>query len=286
MKVMVTGSAGFIGQRVIRALEAAGHQYVRVDRRDSVAPVDLMMISRRHFHDVGAVVHLAALADVSGNWNHDGTRERLYEDNIFATIALLESMPAVPIIFASTAAVYGDAPGRPSYETDVPQPGSPYAATKLAGEALVQAYAARRGTPWYALRLVAAVGAGYTHGHIKDFVAQAKGGHVRPRTAGAVRRSAVHVDDVADTIAALVQPGHPSGIYNVSSSEAWSWRDTVEIMKGGGRFTVHDDATTERGWVGDPLVSVSGDKAGGIHECARPIADGVREALAALGWGS
>jgi UDP-glucose 4-epimerase len=284
--ILVTGSEGFIGKRVVRALLEEHHEVIAIDRADPQHPRDLCEMPK-HLR-VDAVVHLAAHADVSANWESDAERAALYRDNITATITLMEAVHCTgPIVFASTATVYGDSPGRPSMETDVPVATSPYAASKLAGEALLQAYAHHSGVPLYCLRLAAAVGHGYSHGHVVDFVRMAKLGVIAARTAGNVRRSVVHVADVADLIAQLVLGRDPAGIYNVASGQ-WSWRDTVDVMREvrpRAPLVVHaPDPQVERGWVGDNLVSISNEKLLSIYHPRRSIRHGVVEALHDLGW--
>src|SRR5215212_9970364 len=49
--------------------------------------------------------------------------------------------PVMPVVFASSCAVYGDDPALPMHESMLPVPVSPYAASKLAGEGLCAVYA-------------------------------------------------------------------------------------------------------------------------------------------------
>ena len=116
------------------------------------------------------VFHLQANADV----RHGLERPRVdLEQNTIATSNVLEAMRAAGatrIAFSSTGSVYGEPEVFPTPE-DAPFPvqTSLYAASKLAGEGLIGAYAHGFGFTGVVFRFVSILGERYTHGHVFDF---------------------------------------------------------------------------------------------------------------------
>ena len=125
---------------------------------------------RRAFEGCDWVFHLQANADVRHGLEHP--RQDL-EQNTIATAAVLEAMRAedvTRIAFSSTGSVYGEPELFPTPE-DAPFPlqTSLYAASKLAGEGMIGAYAHGFGFTGVVLRFVSILGERYTHGHVYDF---------------------------------------------------------------------------------------------------------------------
>lgn len=156
MRVLITGSSGQIGTNLALRLLADGHTVFGVDRRvntwTSAFPTllqDLAVPQREFAGGIGGapyppcdvVVHLAANAKVYELVEHP---HRALE-NINITFNVLEYCRAqgVPVIFSSSREVYGDIRRYITEETsaDFSFTESPYSASKIAGEALVYAYA-------------------------------------------------------------------------------------------------------------------------------------------------
>lgn len=154
--VLVTGGAGFLGQRVILQLAAAGHRgrlisldrSTRSDMPDSVLQVvgdfnDRALISRLFDqHAISHVIHLAAI--VSGQAEADF--DLGLSVNLEATCGLLEQARASGqcprFVFASSVAVFG--PGIDCVDdTTEPRPVSTYGFTKLVGEQYVTEFSRR-----------------------------------------------------------------------------------------------------------------------------------------------
>lgn len=266
MKIVVTGHQGFVGHHVGAALIARGHAVTGIDDlrsggrlagpgyRASILEEDFTEVP---LHDVDAIVHCAAHADVSRNWESIRQRTTLWMNNVDKTLLLMERARNAGIkrvVFISTLAVNGPAI-------------SPYAASKIAGEALVRCYA----PSWHILRLGTVMGEGYHHGHVADFVRMAKeGGVVRAKSSGIPARSCVHALDVADAVCEEIVKDATS--LREMSGGLWSPRDTVRVMGCKAEWAAEDF-----GWAGD-VAPIS------PHTCARSIGDGVRDALRALGW--
>jgi UDP-glucose 4-epimerase len=221
--VLITGGAGFIGSNLAARL-AAGGDRVRVIDDLSIGqrayldgvPHELVIGSvadratvRAAVEGVDAVVHLAARAGID-----DSVRDPVgtFEANVAWSIGVLDAARLAGVrrfVFASSNAATGDhAP--PSDETDLPQPRSPYGASKLAIEGYVGAYAATYGLATCSLRFSNAYGPRSLH---KRSVVAAwlraaiKGETIVINGDGRQTRDFIHVDDLASAvIAALDAP--------------------------------------------------------------------------------
>lgn len=285
MRILVTGGCGFVGSHIVDAL-VDGNEVDVIDRLDwgaqwanEHAYLIAQQLQTIPQQNVDLVVHCAAHADVSRNWDSMLERSKCWSDNVDATMHLLERLPQrTHVIFLSTCAVYGDTPL--GTEEEACTATSPYAASKLAGEALVQAYGHARKSRWHVLRLGCVVGNRYHHGHVADFVRMAKLGQLRPRNNGQSTKSFVHVADVVDAVQTCIRQDVPNGVYSCIG-EPWSPRDTVRVM---GAEAIWPDNT--HGWIGDPMAIASQTKLAPWFIPERRIEAGVRDALKSLGWPS
>jgi UDP-glucose 4-epimerase len=166
VKVLVTGAAGFIGSHICRRLVAEGHDVVGFDdlsaghvgNLSDVPDVDLVEGDLR---DADAVEKAAAGCDAI---LHYGARksvprsirepETFTDVNVGGTLNVLLAARERPttVVFASSSSVYGDQDVYPLREDLEPRPRSPYAATKVAGEALVRSWWHSYGVPTVTLR--------------------------------------------------------------------------------------------------------------------------------------
>jgi len=284
-RFLVTGGAGFIGSHVVDALLAEGADVVVYDnfrtgrkeflvdaiaRGASVVKGDLLDQDRltEAMHGCDTVIHLAANADVRHGLEHP----RLdLEQNTIATSNVLEAMRAQGvrrIAFSSTGSVYGEPEIFPTPE-DAPFPvqTSLYAASKLACEGLLAAYATGYEFTAVIFRFVSILGERYTHGHVFDFW-KALGEdptHLRVLGDGRQEKTYLYVADcVAGILRGLVEHDSQPGtvIYNLGHTETVIVDDSVahicaelgvrpRIEKTGGR----------RGWTGDsPLIHLECSK--------------------------
>jgi nucleoside-diphosphate-sugar epimerase len=169
---LVTGGAGFIGSHLTEALIALDAQVRVLDDlsggdTDNLTPSAAVDDGRITFikgsilnQDVvskavegcDAVFHQAALGSVPRSVE----LPRLYcEVNIMGTLNVLEAARAAKVrrvMFAASSSAYGDSPTLPKIETMPVLPKSPYAASKVADEALMRAYADSYGLDTACLR--------------------------------------------------------------------------------------------------------------------------------------
>jgi len=207
-RVLVTGGAGFIGRRVVRALLETGADVTVADLRpfpdDAVHSVvgdlcDPSVVASAVRPGTDAIFHLAAVTSVLRSIEDPVGTYRL---NVDATASLLEqarNRDVAAFVLASTNAVTGDV-GRATITEQIPlRPLTPYGATKAAGEMLVNCYAASYGMVGTSLRFANVYGPGMEE---KDsFVprlmrAARDGTRVQIYGDGTQIRDLVHVDDI------------------------------------------------------------------------------------------
>jgi UDP-glucose 4-epimerase len=199
---------------------------------------------------------MAANADVRFGTEHP---RKDIEQNTIATFHLLEAMRAKglrEIVFASTGSVYGDTCVVPTPE-DAPFPiqTSLYGASKLACEALIQAYCEGFGFRAWIFRFVSILGERYSHGHVFDFYQQLRQDPARLKVLGdgKQRKSYLYVSDCVDAMSKAVQQSKEKvNIYNLGTNDYCSVDDSIvwicrelmvqpAIAYSGG----------SRGWIGD-----------------------------------
>lgn len=159
MRVLVTGGAGFIGSHLIeKLLEEPDIQLVRVvdnfstgDRKNlqpflskiEVIEGDLVEngVCERSVRGIDVIFHEAAIPSVSRSVEFPA---ETHWNGAHLTMVLLENARRAGVrrlVFAGSSSSYGDTPELPKHEDMPPRPCSPYAATKVACEQYVRAYA-------------------------------------------------------------------------------------------------------------------------------------------------
>ncbi len=163
-KILVTGSAGHLGEALVRTLQARGDQVVALDVLASPFTTHVGSITDRAFvarciNGVDAVIHTATL-----HKPHVATHSRqdFVDTNITGTLNLLEEAVAQNVgrfVFTSTTSVFGNAlappPGDPAAwitEDVTPVPKNIYGVTKMAAEDLCQLMHQKLGLPCLVLR--------------------------------------------------------------------------------------------------------------------------------------
>ena len=279
-RACITGGAGFIGSNLADRLIADGVEVVIVDdfrsgRREFLADVlhrpgvrliegDVLeqAVLREALEGCDWVFHLQANADVRRGLEHP---RRDLRQNTIATAGVLEAMRAQGvsrIVFASSGSVYGEPEAYPTPE-DAPFPvqTSLYGASKLAGEGLVQAYAAGYGFTGLICRFVSILGERYTHGHVFDFFCALKRDPTRLRVLGNGRqeKSYLYIGDCISAILAAARRHHDepgAHIYNLGTEETVLVDDSVRIITEHLSLSPAIEHTGgRRGWTGDsPLI--------------------------------
>ena len=167
-KFLVTGGAGFIGSNIVEELLKRGH-FVRVldnfatGKRENLKEfekdIELLEGDIRSYHivrqavkDIEVILHQAALPSVPRSINDPITTN---EVNVMGTLNILDAAKDAGvrrIVYASSSSVYGDNPELPKREDMFPNPLSPYAVSKLAGEKYCNVFSRLYGVETVTLR--------------------------------------------------------------------------------------------------------------------------------------
>lgn len=308
-RILVTGAAGFIGSHTTDQLLAAGHAVVGADnfrtgRRENLAAAQRSTAFALHEIDVArpgaldalvaaerpdAIIHLAALVSVQESITDPGLNFLL---NVQATQLVAEAArkhKVGRVVFASSAAIYGDTTELPITENTEKKPISPYGAAKLSSEALLLGHGAAYGITVRCQRYFNVFGprqdpASPYSGVISIFDRRYREGKaVTIYGDGRQTRDFIAVRDVARAnVIAATRPGVVSGAANICTGRETSLLDVAAIfarLYPGSAAPVHAPART--GDIVRSLGAADRAKAELDFTANTSVADGLAELAAA-----
>ncbi|PKL60799.1 MAG: GDP-mannose 4,6-dehydratase [Methanomicrobiales archaeon HGW-Methanomicrobiales-4] len=169
-RYLITGGAGFIGSHLCRALIARGDRIIILDSLESGHMnniSDLIPDNRVEFiedtilnesrvlslcHDVDGIFHLAALVSVQRSIDDPRLNHMVNVDGVFNILDSARRCNVHKIVFASSAALYGNSYSPPHKESFPADPLSPYAVGKYSSEVYSSVYARLYGMETVCLR--------------------------------------------------------------------------------------------------------------------------------------
>lgn len=281
-RCLVTGGAGFIGSHVADRLVALGYRVRAVDNlstgheanlADLEGEIEFLRgdlceaeVCRRAVEKIDVVFHLAALPSVPRSLQDPWAS---HSANVNGTMRLLEACRAAKvrrIVYSSSSSVYGDTPALPKRESAEPLPRSPYAASKLAGEQYVLAFARAGLIEGVALRYFNVFGPRQSPRSayaavIPAFLLAA----LEQREAalfgdGTQTRDFTYVDNVVDAnVLAATAPGETvtGNVVNVGAGTRTSVLDLIDLVEQiTGRGLAYQQLPAREGDVRDSLASL------------------------------
>jgi UDP-glucose 4-epimerase len=311
-RYLIVGGAGFIGSHFTDRLlgdpatEAvtlydnfsSGREwhYARwvEDRRLSVVRADVhdqdRLTDAMRGRDV--VIHLASNPDIARAITEPAID---FDEGTALTHAVVEAMRRTgvgTILYASGSGVYGDLGEAEASEDHGPLiPISTYAASKLAGEAMIAAYSFMFGLVGRAFRFGNVVGPRQTHGVGFDFVRRLATDPTRLRILGdgSQSKSYVHVSDVVEAVlTALRRETRPYQVYNVATLDYVTVLEiadmAVQVAGLPAETVTYEFTGGDRGWKGDvPVVRLNSDRIRSLGWANRlTAADALRASLQEL----
>jgi UDP-glucose 4-epimerase len=255
-------------------------------RTADVADTDALCDAMRG-HDV--VVHLASNSDIASAMLDPDVDFRQGTALTRSVVEAMRRTETPRILYASGSGVYGDLGETEAAEDHGPLiPVSTYAASKIAGEALVSSYAFMFDLSGCAFRFGNVVGPRQTHGVGFDFVRKllADSGHLEILGDGSQSKSYIHVDDVLDAVfLAHRRTDDRFRAYNVATGDYITVREIADVALeclGLSRDTTEYRFTGgPRGWNGDvPIVRLDTERIRALGwRCRRGSREAVQAAM-------
>lgn len=268
---LLTGGAGYIGSFTARRLLDAGYELVVVDNLSSGHPAalpqgtslveadlgDLDAIrSVVQKHSPAAVVHFAGSIEAGESMTDP---RRFYHNNVVGGLNLLNALiehpvtgnRPTPVVFSSSAAVYGEPDRIPIREDDATRPVNVYGETKLVFERILAAYDHAYGLRSISLRYFNACGGddrgemGADHRHKTHLITVALLAALQqspvyvfgtdyPTPDGTCIRDYIHVEDLADSHVLAVDGllrGAATTAYNVGLGSGFSVQEVLDSVE-------------------------------------------------------
>ena len=240
-RILITGGAGFIGSHLTRHFCAQAEVTVLDDLRSGHArnlegvrcrflPGSILDPSALSQAIAGAeeVYHLAAMISVPESVAKPAECAELNTEGTRRVLAAAQAAGVRKVVLASSAAIYGDNPRVPKLESMPPEPRSPYAATKLAGERLLEEYRQAHGLGTTSLRFFNVFGprqdprSAYAAA-VPIFIAKAlRDEPIGIHGDGGQTRDFIHVTDIVGALAYAGASQDMAGTYNVGYGRSQS----------------------------------------------------------------
>ncbi len=274
-RVLITGGAGFIGSHLARHFASCGEVTVLDDLRSghdrNLEGVDCRFMRgsildeatlREAIAGAEEVYHLAAMVSVPESVAKPAECAELNTEGTRRVLDAAMTAGVRKVVLASSAAIYGDNPTVPKLETMPPEPKSPYAETKLAGERLLEAYRRSHGLGTTSLRFFNVFGprqdprSAYAAA-VPIFIAKAlRGEPIGIHGDGGQTRDFIHVTDIVGALAFAGASAEMHGTYNVGYGRSQSILElATEIVRLTGSKSRIEHLPTRAGDVRHSLAS-------------------------------
>lgn len=285
MKILITGGAGFIGSHIVEHYQGIAeeirvldnlrtgylHNLVGLEHEMIRGSVTDREVVRRAVQGVDLIFHLAALVSVPESMSKPG---ECVDINVHGLLNVLEEAAEAGVkklVFASSAAVYGDNPTVPKVESMLPEPKSPYAITKLDGEYYLDMFQREGRLETAALRFFNVFGprqdpAGAYAAAVPIFIEKAlRNEDITVFGDGGQTRDFIYVKDIVGALVFAVETQGVTGVFNAGY---------------GGQITINQ--------LGEGLIRAAGSTSSLVHHGERPgdvrHSRASAERLRAAGW--
>jgi UDP-glucose 4-epimerase len=285
VKILITGGSGFIGSHIVEHYQDIAEEIrvldnLRTGYRKNLDGLQHVFLEgsvtdreavAKAVEGVDYVFHLAALVSVPESMAKPGECVDL---NVHGLLNVLEASAAAGVkklVFASSAAIYGDNPTVPKLESMLPEPKSPYAITKLDGEYYLDLFNRERGLETAAIRFFNVFGPrqdpkGAYAAAVPIFIEKAlKGEDITVHGDGEQTRDFIYVKDIVGALSFAVETPGVTGVFNAGY---------------GGQMTINDLANKIIASAGSDSKVLHGPERAGDVKHSRSSAEKLRNA----GW--
>lgn len=240
MKILITGGAGFVGSSIATALAKKNHKLIIYDidtqdtKIDNIEHIKGDIFNAPHLTNIlrecDSVIHLVGSSEARTPQKRP---QMSFDLNIRSLQVLLEAMrnTGVPrLILSSSSAVYGIVDQSPVSEKTAPKPTNIHGYHKYMAEQLAEAYSVNYNMHITILRLFNVCGIG-GHGILNILLEKASKGESVELYGKKQKRDFIHVSDVADAFANILQLDREFELYNVGTGVGRSIEDIANLVK-------------------------------------------------------
>lgn len=241
MKIVITGTSGFIGSKCMELFQKYG-VHVEGWNRTSINSDNEKKIDFHNYNEIedaliaakpDVLIHCAGSADVAksvSNPNED------YASSVSVTHNLLFSihrakMDKIRFVFLSSAGVYGNVTALPICESMPQKPMSPYALHKVMCEDICNYFIQNAGMEIIIARIFSAYGSGLKKQIFWDMYTKYKNtGRLEMYGTGNETRDYIHINDVVQAIYLLSTKEYKQTVYNIANGEEIPIRKATEVF--------------------------------------------------------
>lgn len=257
MRILVTGSGGFIGRRLVQVLKNAGHTPLELARDDGDI-ADPATLRRLEAQEIDFVFHLAGRTFVPDAWREPAEFQRV---NVTGTLNVLELCRArkIPLTYVS-AYLYGIPASLPVRESDPIEPNNPYALSKFMAESACRFYGDYLNVPVTIIRPFNIFGPGQkAHFLIPEIIAHVKAGRPIILKDLSPRRDYLYLDDLTDALVRTLEPQPGCRVFNIGSGQSLSVAQIVDVIQSVARTSlpVTDENVRRQNEIPDVYADIS-----------------------------
>lgn len=251
LRVLVTGGAGFIGSNLVKSLLTHNHKVIVLDDfstglKSNISGLEVEVFqgsvaNKKILNDaaksVDSIVHLAARGSVPRSIRNP---QATFDVNVQGTLNVCEIAreQSIPVVFSSSSSVYGANTGDNKVENAWLSPLSPYAASKLSGEALMLSFANSFGIQTAVFRLFNVYGPGQRPEHQYSAVipkwlwASLRDEELKVFGDGLTSRDFTFIDNVVEILGLTVMKSrYFSGVTNLAFGNPVTLLDVLSEIK-------------------------------------------------------